>query len=165
MTFRRYQDVVLGAFLTLSAILFITVLIPDGVHVPEGNSIPSLSPDFWIKIIIWCMLGIGLALMFHGIRAARLFIAVDEGDTGTLPLAHAFIKVVVSVVLLFVYWDMIEIIGMPLASMVAVVVFTMLCGERRWKVFLPLAVILPTVLYYFFLKVAHIPMPLGIFDT
>jgi len=165
MTFSRYRDVVLGVILTLGALLFITVLIPVGVRVPEGGGIPSLSPDFWIKIIIWSMLFVGLAITYHGARAMRADDVGDDKDSGTLPLGEAIFKVIAAVVLLFIYQQSIQWLGMAPASMIAVVVFTLLCGERCWKAIVPLAVLLPTGLYYFFLKVASIPMPLGIFDA
>ena len=37
-------------------------------------------------------------------------------------------------------------------------------GERRYRFFVPVAVLLPIVLYYFFTKIAAIPIPLGFFE-
>ena len=70
---------------------------------------------------------------------------------------------VIAVINFFVYYLLIDWLGMVLASVIAVIVFVLMCGERRYKIMLPVAMILPVGLYYFFLKVASIPMPLGIF--
>ncbi len=48
--------------------------------------------------------------------------------------------------------------------MVAVVVFTALHGETRIQYYVPVAILGPVALYYFFLKVALVPMPLGVFE-
>ncbi len=37
-------------------------------------------------------------------------------------------------------------------------------GETRWRLIVLIAIILPAVLYAFFVYVANVPMPLGLFE-
>jgi hypothetical protein len=46
--------------------------------------------------------------------------------------------------------------------MLALVGNLLLAGERRATIIIPVAALLPVVLYLFFYKIANIPIPLGI---
>jgi len=128
-----------------------------------------LSPDFWIKIIVYATLALGTSILIKGIGRARRDLEpsevaeVEEAMRDRLPLDRAVLGAVTAVAGLFAYFFLIDWIGMIAASNLAIIGFVLLCGERRLKIMLPLAALLPVGLYYFFLKVASIPMPLGIF--
>lgn len=170
MFFARYGDAILGLVLVSLCILLLTVLIPIGVQVPSSNKVLALSPDFWMKIIVYSTLLIGSIILFKGIKRARTGLNEEEIAELEIELQHkhtfgrAVLGACSAVVCLFIYLYLIELIGMIAASIVAFLGFVLLSGERRMKIAIPLAVVLPFALYYFFLKVAGIPMPLGIFD-
>lgn len=170
MFFARYADVMLGAVLISITTLLLAVLIPAGVQVPKSNKVLALSPDFWIKIIVYTTLALGIYILVKGIIRARdglepkEMAAVEEELTHYHPFGRALFMALTAVAGLFAYYFLIHWIGMIAASILAVIGFVLLCGERRWKIALPLAALLPVGLYYFFLKVASIPMPLGIFE-
>ena len=169
MFFTRYADAILGAVLVFVCGLLLSVIIPLGVQLPKSNKVLALSPDFWIKIIVWTTLALGVNILIRGIRKSRLEMtpdevaAVEEDLEHRHPMNRAILSAVTAIAGLFVYFFLIKWIGMVAASILAMIGFTLLCGERRYKIALPLAVLLPVGLYYFFLKVASIPMPLGIF--
>ena len=170
MFFARYADAILGAVLTATTTFLLAVLIPLGVQLPKSNKILALSPDFWMKIIVWSTLVLGLVILYRGIVHARRepgpdeLAAIEEELRHYHPLGRAISRAATAVVGLIVYFFLIDWIGIVAASVMAIIGFVLLCGERRWKIFLPLATLLPVALYYFFLKVASIPMPLGIFN-
>ena len=170
MLFARYADAILGAVLVATSGFLLAVLIPLGVQLPKSNKVLALSPDFWIKIIVWATLVLGLFILYRGIVHARRepgpdeVAAIEEDLRHYHPLGRAVFRAATAVVGLIVYFFFIDWIGIVAASVLAIVGFILLCGERRWKIALPLAVLLPVCLYYFFLKVASIPMPLGIFN-
>lgn len=170
MFFARYADAILGAVLVFMSGFLLTVLIPIGVQLPKSNKILALSPDFWINIIVWSTLALGVNILIKGIRKSRLEMtpeevaAVEEDLAHRHPMNRAVLGAVTAVVGLFTYFFLIKWIGMVAASILAMTGFILLCGERRYKIALPLAILLPIGLYYFFLKVASIPMPLGIFE-
>ena len=170
MTFARYSDAILGAVLVALSIVLLWVVIPLGVKVPKSNKVLALSPDFWIKIIVWSTLCLGAYLIYQGLRSAREQLSEDKIDEIERNRAHhhptgrAVLLASLAVLNLFLYYFLIQWLGMVLASIISFITFVLLCGERRIVIMVPLAVLLPTALYYFFLKVASIPMPLGIFS-
>lgn len=169
MAIKLNKDLISGGGLIAISILFLTVLIPKGVQVPLGQEIAVLSPDFWIKIIVWTLLLLGCMLFATGIQLAKE-PATSEQDNDSVtendyrPGLEGLAYVALAFVLLFIFYQGINYLGMMASSIIAIIVFTRVSGERRWKYIISIALILPVILYYFFLKVAGIPMPLGIFN-
>ena len=88
----------------------------------------------------------------------------QEKKEETLPLIKSILKIGTAIISLFVYYESVKILGMFTASILFFLVFTILYGDARYKIILPLAVILPLALSYFFTNVANVPMPQGIFE-
>ncbi len=163
MTFKKYSDLILGGLLVLGCIFLITVLIPLGVQDPGYVEQAALAPDFWIKIIVWGLLAVGVFILWHGYRASRRDDDEAPEADDQLPFPRNVISVLSVIVFLVIYQQSIDSLGIVATSAVAILLMTTLSGYRNWKVIIPVAALLPVGLYYFFLKVAHIPMPLGIF--
>jgi len=169
MFFARFSDAILGAVISAGSLLMLFVIIPISVQVPKSNKVLALSPDFWIKIIVWFALFIGAYLLIQGLKTANEELTEDQIEAIEFQKAHhhslsrSTIMVLIAIANLFVYYFLIDWLGMILASSISVATFALLCGERRYKIIIPIAALLPVGLYYFFLKVASIPMPLGIF--
>ena len=53
---------------------------------------------------------------------------------------------------------------MVIPSIVTILLLVYFAGERRWYLSLLIGVLLPVLLYGFFVYVARIPIPLGIFE-
>lgn len=170
MFFARFSDAILGAVLTVGALVMLFVIIPISVQVPKSNKVLALSPDFWIKIIVWFTLFLGVYLVLQGLRNAKRELSedkiagIEEKQSHHHSMGRSVWMVLLAVANLFLYYFLIQWLGMVLASSISVVTFVLLCGERRIKIMAPIAVFLPVALYYFFLKVASLPMPLGIFS-
>lgn len=159
------SDLASGIVLIALSALFLTVLIPIGVQIPEGEHLAVLAPDFWIKIIVWTLLALGIFLLVEGVMLMKQQSESTENASSEYrPFPFNVGYVVVAIALLFVYYIGISVLGMMVSSMIALLVFTRISGENRWKIIIPIALIQPVLLYYFFLKVAGIPMPLGIFE-
>lgn len=164
MTFKKYSDLLLGGLLVLGCIFIITVLIPVGVQDPGYVEQAALAPDFWINIIVWGLLAIGVFILVQGYRARKRDDAEALEADDQLPFPRNVISVLLVIVFLFIYQQSIDSLGIVAPSIVAILLMTTFSGYRNWKVIIPVAALLPAGLYYFFLKVAHIPMPLGIFE-
>lgn len=170
MFFARFADAILGAIIAAGSLLMLLVIIPVSVQVPKSNKVLALSPDFWIKIIVWFALFVGGYLLFQGLKTAKeklsedQVLKIEDDRAHHHAMGRSVIMVLLAIANLFVYYGLIEWLGMILASSISVITFALLCGERRLKTILIISAVLPTGLYYFFLKVASIPMPLGIFE-
>ena len=150
--------------MTGTDLLGLAYLVPVGVKAPPNISVAPLAPAFWPSIIFWMMLGFATLIIakgIFGIMRADTDGAEVDADSG---MKARTTRTLIAIVLLFVYQAALEPIGMVLASIIAGLAFTALAGERRYRYFVPVAVLLPIVLYYFFTKIAAIPIPLGFFE-
>ncbi len=160
------KNVVLGVVLMATFALVWLVLIPHGVQVPKNIKIAALSPDFWPRIVTAGMVLLGAAVsvsgVFHQRRHGVATVAPSDDEKRARRMAAA--KIIAAMVLLLAYYALVPLLGMVVASMLALPAFAAMYGERRWTILAPLAVLLPVAMYFFFTRVAGIPMPLGLFE-
>ena len=171
-----YREMWVGAGILLLALLGIFLVIPMGIVLPGGNEVRALSPDFWPLIVVVAMGFCGGALAVSGALAGRKEAEEvrRKGDPMTcempeefdeLPVPQAAARVAVVLGVLFALYFAINIIGMVAATIPVLIFMMWYGGERRPKIVLPVALILPPLLYYFFVYVANVPIPLGVFET
>ena len=63
------------------------------------------------------------------------------------------------------FYVLIPFLGMVVPGMAVIFGLMVLGGERRWLLAAAVAAGVPLLLYVFFVHVAGIPIPLGIFET
>ena len=163
------KDILLGCLLAFGFGLVLWILIPTAVPVPKSIKVAALSPDYWPKIIAAGLAIMGLVLIVQGaIRLVKQQATAESGAPREATTAagrrSVFLRTVGIMFGLLVYYQLVEPLGIVVSSMLAIMAFALLYGERRLKMLIPIAVLLPIGLYYFFVKVANIPMPLGLFD-
>lgn len=160
------KNLILGLCLSAFFGLVYFVFIPVAVYVPKNAVAAGLSPATWPRIAasIATVLGIGLAIQgFLQIKQDRF--ANTAGNPEELQDENkSHFKVFVIMVALLIYYWLIDIVGIVLPSILTLIGVAIMCGERRPKTLLLVGVLVPIGLYYFFSKVAHVPMPLGIFE-
>lgn len=157
------SEILLGAALSAFAVLLWTVLIPYGVVVPTGATNLYLAPDFWIRIITGAMLVTGLLILLSGLRG-RGEVDGETEEPAAGRRRAGLLKVCGAGVIFLLYYASIEFLGVIVSSALALLAASLLYGERRLYLTIPVALALPTLLYFFFLKVASIPMPVGILE-
>lgn len=168
MTLGKSKDVITAVLFIVLGLATIFALIPSGVIVPGSVQISALSPDFWPYTIAW---GVVVSSAFLLLEAVVLKVpnAEDEDSAedakynlATLPAA---LRVVVLIFALFLFYFALTTMGIVAGSIVLMPAMMLYFGERNWKYIVPLSILLPIGLYLFFLHVAGIPMPLGMFET
>lgn len=160
-----YRDIVLGAVLLVLCLFTLFWLIPVGIDSPGTITNRALAPAFWPHIIMVAMTVLSVTVLLQGVnaylRARKQGAAdVDEQESNW----PGSIKVAVAAVMLFVFTWAMTWGGIVVPSMFALAFYIALHGERRLTIILPVSIGVPLGLYYFFLKVALVPMPLGIFE-
>ena len=159
-----FKDIGLGLFLLAGALVTLYWVIPEAVQSPGAVANPWLAPAFWPKIIVVALGGVSVVVAVQGaMRAWRIRAGIEEPVEPDWHPAGT-VKVLAAIAILFVYYWSLTWGGIVVPSAAAILVFTLLHGERRFRFFVPAAILFPLVLYYFFLKVALVPMPLGIFE-
>ena len=165
-----YREAALGGGFVILALVVIFVVIPAGITMPGRLENRALAPNFW-PLIIMGVLGLsGAILLLQALTSKKL--ENDSADSEGVqdaekdrPMPQMIFRVGTVFGVLFVFYFAISLAGIVLPSMLAVAFLTWFAGERRWKIIVPLAILLPILLYYFFVHVAQITMPLGVFET
>ena len=171
------QELYVGIGILVLSILAYFFAIPIGIVVPDGVDIRALSPDFWPGIIVIVLGVAGLSLVIQGL--ASMGMLPGKGNSGLaagpdndpapetqeLSIKKAALRVTVFVSTLFAIYFAIPLIGMVASTIPAIMFLAWYAGERRWKIILSLSIALPLLLYFFFVYVANVPIPTGIFES
>ena len=151
------QERYTGIVVLLLAVLLFAVVIPLGIDSPNQIDNAALAPDLWPKIIVM-LFGFTGVLMI-----VRPRIRNQEEDS-ELQLLSRLPRLLYVVGVLFLFYYAIPKAGMVIPSIVTILLLVYFAGERRWYLSLLIGVLLPVLLYGFFVYVARIPIPLGIFE-
>ncbi len=169
-------DMRVGLAVILLALLSVFVVIPSGVVVPSNVEVRVMAPDFWpltvsmVAAIAGGFVFIGGLLEQKRRRLTEVSSMPDESvptdaDSSEYRTAGiATLRVVIVVGSLFALYLLIPVVGIVAGCMALLVFLIRFTGEARWKYIASIAVILPSVLYAFFVYVASVPLPLGFFE-
>jgi len=163
------SDLGVGIGLVALSLILYFVLIPQGISEPSKLSSIAMSPRFWPSVIA-AMLGLaGLVVIVQQLasrsRLGAATLASPEEHEDPTGAKGRWIKAIACMVWSFVYYASIPYVGVVAASFATLLFLTWMGGERRIVLMLLLAVLLPSLLYYFFNYVAHVSLPLGIFES
>ena len=161
------NDLITGCIVVAFALAVLLVLVPYGVDRPGQVDVSALSPNFWPTVLGVFLLAMGTlvagqTLWRHKTRKAPA--PENRAPAQDWPGLDPVPKTMAAVALLFVYYAVLEPLGLVAASMLAMVAFTVLAGERRIAIVAPLAILVPVALYLFFQEVAQVAIPVGIFE-
>ena len=152
------QDLWSGLLFAGLGLLVVFVLIPQGVVEPRKVKYAALSPSYYPRLI-----GFALILLGGAVSArALLRTSTVQGSSDRHPKAMQ--RTALFFGLLAVYGLAVSVSGFILPSIVVLIGALLLAGERRVPVIAAVSLILPFGLYFFFLKVASIPIPAGILE-
>ncbi len=167
---RSTKDVGLAVGLILFFLFTLFFLIPKGIYVPANINIRVMSPDFFPRVVAIFLIMMCVILALQSILSSRGRNAnqkevkefSQEGSERNKIRKVKIVKICVSILFLFIYFKAVKLIGMLPSSCIFLLAFSSLYGERRFKIIIPLAIILPLMLYFFFTQIAKIPLPKGI---
>lgn len=156
------KDAWAGVILVGTALLVLLVLIPQGVVEPKKIKYAALSPSYYPRIVAMVLCGLGAVIALRSFWAGR---SVNSQELQAVapdrhPAAARRITIVFG--LLLFYALAVSYLGFIVSSIVILLATFWLAGERRLQLILPLSVLLPFALYFFFLKVAAVPIPTGV---
>ena len=171
------REIGLGSAIVVFAALGFLLAIPYGIVMPGNIEVLALAPNFW-PFVVMAMAGIaGAVITAQGFldrtkpdvphvsatpdEATPVFEEIDDDR----PPAEAAMRATIVVGSLFALYFAIPFAGIVAGTMVILIFLIWLSGERRWRLILSIAILLPLVLYFFFVHVANVPMPVGVFET
>jgi hypothetical protein len=151
------RSVLAGTLMLAIGLLVIFVLVPVGVVEPRTVKFAALSPSFYPRIVAICLCVLGGAVLVNAL------IKRPVDDTAE-PVAHpnGIVRTLAFFAILIFLALTVEKLGFVLAGAIAILTSMTLAGERRWWLVLVVAIVLPLLLHFFFLKVASVPIPAGV---
>ena len=170
------REIGLGLAVVVLSLVGLFVAIPLGVDAPEDIEVRPLAPDFWPFIVLVFAGLAGAVVTLEGLVSRRKWThAPDVGsktETGSeeeapeqdRPAAEAAARVAATIGALFLLYFALPYTGIVAGCMLLLLFMLRFTGERRWHIILTITVVLPLLLYVFFVYVANVPMPMGIFE-
>lgn len=150
-------DRIFGASVCILALLFLTLAVPsipdDWQHSAEAYY--SVGPRFFPYIAGALCLLLGIGVIVHPEGHNKLSGLRDRKARG---------RVLASLGLMLGYVAILDIAGFTLSTIVTLVLFFTVFGERRWYVIVPMAVGVAVVTKFTFLKFFMLELPAGLFD-
>ncbi len=151
-----------GFGVALLGLLIFAVLIPWGIDQPGNVEHTALAPDFWPQIIAGAMMVLGALL---AIRPGPDDDDDEDGGEDSGRWLHRLPGLAAVLGALFGFHLLIPSLGMVVPGVAVIFGLMVLGGERRWLLAAVVAAGVPVLLYAFFVHVAGIPIPLGVFET
>ena len=152
------RDLICAIIMLVISALLIWVLIPSGIVEPKKVKFDALSPSYYPRIVAYALLLLGAGVFLRSFLSKKTSPPAGDRHPNATGRTFGFLFILL-LLALTLNW-----LGFIVASTIAMLLALWLGGERRLFLIIPLAVILPLVLYFFFLKVARIPIPLGILE-
>ena len=158
-----------GIGVLVLGLLIFFVLIPVGIDRPGSVEHAALAPDFWPRIIAGIIMLMGL---FLTVRPAAEDEGEEHGDGGggeaveaAAGWTHRLPGLAVALGTLFAFYFLIPYLGMVAPGIAVILGLMVYAGERRWPMGIAIALCVPILLYVFFVHVASVPIPLGMFES
>ena len=146
-----------GMVMLLLGLAVILLLIPIGVDEPRRVKYAALSPSYYPRIIAICLSILGLVITVRSALAPP-----TETADGVENRPDAFQRIAVVFGILLAMALVLTTLGFIVTTALALAAAIWFAGERNYLLIASMAIIIPLALYFFFLKVAGIPIPLGV---
>ncbi len=134
------------------------LIIPMAVYVPPAFAGTANSPAFLPKVICVILTVLSIVYLVNSIISLRRESSQGRAAVSDWLLAGAMSGICI------VYVAGIQLVGMSIASGLCVAGTIFFFGERRLSIIVSIAVILPALLWYFFVKIANILMPTPVLE-
>ncbi len=146
-------DVIAGAIGLITAIGGYFIVVPAWVYVPAQFKGTINSPALMPQALFMLM---GLFSAVYLLGSINKYRRSDR--QGLAPLSD-WALAAGTILICLAYLGAIYVVGFPVASALCLVVAQYYFGERRWGVILAIAILLPALLWLFFVKIALITLP------
>lgn len=152
----RTSDLLFGSLTTVIFLFVYLLVIPAEVPVESTVRVAALAPDFWPRVIAGGLVLLGLM---------QIAVALAHKPGPLVPsLDPKSRRMVVGLCAVLVIFPLcVPFLGFLVSSVLAMAVSMWLFGERRLAVMLLGAVGLPALLQFFFVRVAGVLIPTGLF--
>jgi putative tricarboxylic transport membrane protein len=138
-------------------------LIPNFISVPENMARAVLSPAFWPEILSALVIVSGLIILLQDSLSSVSNSSPEDGGPSTVSeeVSTSWTRLVAFCFAMVIYVGSINYLGMPISSVIMLIVSFQLLGEKRYGPSLVISAGLPILLFMFFFHVAGVSIPQG----
>lgn len=157
----RRGDSIAASLCLIGGLVGYFLVVPAAVYVPPQFAGTANSPAFLPNVLFLLLAALSVIYLVYSVAAQLRNPTQGWARSSDWMLAGGTALICIG------YIVAIYVIGMTIGSALCVAATMYYFGERRPWVIGTIAIILPTLLWYFFVKVAHILLPpslLGIMD-
>lgn len=157
------KDVIFGFGTAAASVFFGLVVIPAGVVTPDSVEHLPLSPAFLPYVLT---ILIGLIGFICAIQALLIPALPQEAQSASKETVRGWpLRLLVVAAAFAGYYWLPNMIGMLPVSMLVMSGLVWFGGEHRSTVILSVSIILPLLVYLFFIWIAQVPMPGGFLEA
>lgn len=146
-----FGDAIAGALCLAAAAIGAFLIVPAWVYVPEKVAGTIDSPAVMPLLMLALLALFGAVLLAQTVR--------NQAASESHRTRRDWMRAGGMIAVCGLYLALILIIGLPVATVIALTAAMFYFGERRWRVVLPVAVATPLLLWTFFAYVVQVPMP------
>ena len=165
MNLNQKRDLLAGFGFIAISLLILFVAIPLGVQEPKKVKFVALSPSYYPRLVCYCLLFFGLVLLLKRFFPTKKEVSHVDGTTEDGVSTELRLQMLLALGgILFFYYITLPSLGFVLSSTIVLFVLLLLAGDRNFASLLIIPLLLPISVYWFFTKVANIPIPAGILE-
>ena len=142
-------------------LLTLFVLIPIGIVSPGDVDVLALAPEFWPLIVasLFTLSGIIMAIKPFEEKQDD-----EEEAEEPIPWPERLPRLAIILGVLFGFYFLAPYLGFVIPGIVLIAGLAWFASERRVGMTVLISIIPPVLLYVFFVIIANIPIPLGMFE-
>lgn len=155
------RDAIFGFGVAVVAAAFVFWGIPDRVVTPASVKAMPLSPAF-LPYVLTALIGVlGLVCGVQAVFGSG--VPSEEGE-GFYPASDWPIRLLGLAVVLSAFYYLPDVAGMLGVSIAAMMVLVWMGGEKSVVRGVLVSVLIPLLVYLFFVKIAQVPLPQGFLE-
>ena len=143
-------------------LLTLFVLIPIGIDSPGDVDVLALAPEFWPLIVASLFTISGIIMTIKPFEEKPDDDEEEAEEPAPWPERLPRLAIILGV--LFAFYFVAPYLGFVIPGIVLIAGLAWFASERRVGMMFLISIIPPVLLYVFFVIIANIPIPLGIFE-
>ncbi|NLF43545.1 MAG: hypothetical protein GX587_12685 [Bacteroidales bacterium] len=161
-------DITVGAVFAIIFLAMLFIVNPWAIAVPTASvtEVGSVTPRFFPNLIcifafIFSIITIVYSYKFAHYDSNEKFDVLDFKNKEHL---HTFLTRLAAMTLLVIFPFIAGSLGIIVGGAILYILFALFCGEKNWLKAGLGSLICIALLYYFFVHIADVPMPLGFIE-
>lgn len=161
-------DITVGAVFAIISLIMLFIVNPWAIVVPSASvtEIGSVTPRFFPNLICILIFIFSICAIIYSYKYAEYNDneQFDVLDLKTKEHRLTFFTRLAAMALLVFFGYIANALGIVVGGVILYILFALACGDKNWLRIGIGSIICIAVLYYFFVNIAAVPLPLGFIE-